>query len=53
MSCPARTAFSHLGDDRVLKAHDAGEERRALSHAGHQVLADLLTDGEDAVAGLA
>ena len=43
----------HLGDDRVLKAHDAGEERGALSHAGHEVLADLLTDGEHAVSGLA
>ena len=43
----------HLGDDRVLEAHDAGEERRALSHAGHEVLADLLTDGEHAVSGLA
>ena len=35
---PGQHGVFHLGDDRVLKAHDAGEERGALSHAGHEVL---------------
>ena len=43
----------HLGDDGVFIAHDAGEEGAALTHAGHEVAADFLPDGEDAVAGLA
>ena len=42
----------HLRHDRVIEAHDAGEERGALPHAGHQVLADLLADGQHAVSGL-
>ena len=50
---PGEYGVLHLGNDRVLIPHDAGEQGAPLAHAGHQVPADLLPDGQRPVAGLA